>query len=573
MKIEAFLNNTFTNPQDEWRGMSLRADFQTGEKSISVESVDFSGANAKIVNKWRADGLTQAGPGILEGIPFRLKIDGREVFNGCVDTSEATWSCDSVGAGTIARQSFDFLTKRGESFRFPYLASIGEITPEMYVPKNYVVGQYPKVIEILFAAFTIYSLTLEIIKTVKEVINVVSATFGGQLGIFEAIAQAVALVIYLIGLVAAISAFIKQLIELIFPFVYYHYAMGVKQQLEIGCAYLQLGFSSSILDAFPGLCIEPAKNTEGVKFGLTSDDRGEFDGTLSELMRLMIDVFSAEVQVIDGVVYLEQWPFYQSASTYIIPPVKIDEDTTNASDISSNFIFSWSRDSTDLWSYEVVDGVRVQVTREPIIIQDKANVLLDGIDEKIIPLVLPNVIKQETDLDRIMRKVWNTLTKVTTTIKGVINTISKAFGGGGKTAEVPRIPDFGSIGADRQDTHFTALPRIFISAEEGRIDLSSNDILAAAQLYLDYNSIKSPVPSKSLNLGNQWVKYEGVKIELCAEDYFELCENHYSTYLGQPARFLIIEWNPFKHEATVDFEVNQRWTHNLKETIKPNGQL
>jgi len=573
MKIEAFIDNQFAQPQEEWRAMTLVADFQTGEKSISVEQIVLAGENAKIANQWRADGLAQTRPGILEGIPFRLKIDGTEVFNGCFDTSTATWECDEVSGGTIARKGFDFLTKRGESFRFPYLRSIGTITPDMYVPKNYVVGQYPKVIEILFAAFTIYSLTLEIIKTVKEVINVISATFGGQLGIFEAIAQGVALIAYLVGLVAAISEFIKQLIELIFPFVYYHYAMRVKQQLELGCQHLQLGFSSTILDEFPNLCIEPAKNVEGVKFGLQSDDRGEYDGTLSELLRLMADMFTAEIQVIDGVVYFEQWPFYQSLSTYTLPPVRIRSDETNADEIQSNYLFSWSRDAADLWSYEVVDGVRVQVTREPIIVEDQANVLLDGLDEKRMPLVLPNVVKQETELDKIMRKVWNTLNNVVSTIKGVINTIGKAFGGGGKTSEVPRIPNFGSIGADRQDTHFTSLPRIFIAGEEGQIDLSSNDILAATQLYQDWNSINSPVTSKALNLGNQWVRYSQVEIEMCAEDFFKLCDNHYTTYLGQPARVLKIDWSPFEYTAKVDFEVNQKYTHNLKETIKANGQL
>lgn len=574
MNLEAFINNKLAQPQEDWQSMTLTADFKSGQQSISVETITLSGENGEAVNEYLQQGLSGENVGITEGVPFRLVLNGVEIFNGCFDTASASYSCDRVTGGTRQRKGFDFLTQRAQSFRFAYLAEIGTITPDMYVPKNYVVGRYPKVIEIFLAFFTLYSLTVEIIRVVKAVIDVISAIAGGISGIAEAVAQAIGLVIYLVGLVTAMIAMLKQFIDLLFPFVYYHNAMNVWKQIELGCQHLGLGFSSSFAEGeYKDLCIEPPKNIEGVKTGQLSTDQGEFDGTLSELLQLMRDLFAAEIQVIDEVVYLEQWPFYQKLSDQQLKPIYIDEFKTNAPDIESNYFLKFSYDPADIWSYEVTKGNNIQVTREQITTNDKGNVLLEGLEQPNVFFVKPNIVKKITAFEIAMGKLWNVVAKVVTVFKKAINKIKKAVRGSKakKLPATPKIPPFGSLGADRQDTHFTNNRRIFISGKDGRIDYSTEDVLAAEYLYENFHSIYSPLPSKSLNLGNQWYKYEGVEMEMCPSEFFGFTENHYSTYEGLAARILKIEWNPFLNQAKVDFEVNKRWSNNLKETKVIDG--
>ncbi len=565
MNFEFSLEGIRCNPANR-KEFGIIFDYQNGSQTLNITTIKLVGEDAKRVNSWLDQGR------IFESMRLDVRL-GTIIFNYTLQLSSpsAVFSFDEITCEIRQSKGIDFLNDSARQFRFEYLSAIGAITPSMYVKKNYTIGRYPRALEILIASLTIYSIIREIINAIRAVIDLTGAVVGGLTGIAEAIIQGVALIVYLVGLVAALITLAKQLIDLLFPFVYYHHAMKVKQQLEIAINKMQLQFSSSVLDKFPNFCIEPPKNTVGAKVGKSLNEPGFYDGYPADLIQDMQDMFYLETKVIDGTVFMEQWPFYQKLSDYVIPGVYIPEKRYNASEVKSNFLLRYQYDDTDLYSYDAWKGGQIHVVRQLIDVQDVSSVSLKGSEEITLNGRLPNVVTKQSDLEKIMISLWNAMTNLTDTVLGLINSIKDIIGKGGDEADsIPKIPKTGSIGSNQQDTHFTSVNMYFIAGENGNIDPRTSDLIGTGALY-EFHKLKSPVPNDLLAAGNQWVEHPQITVPMTGNQLIKLRDNNYCTFDGYPTRLNKLEFNPHNSDSKLDFEINLSYTNNLEEVISYDG--
>jgi hypothetical protein len=367
------------------------------------------GDTAEQINTYKDNGLT-GGYGITEGLPYKAVLscdDGAtyEIVNACLNFADESveYFCDLVKVPVRETGKIDFLTDRADSFRFETLSRLsptaaGYIGLADYIDIYYMVGKYPQSMEILMSSVSVFIIGKEIYESIKRITDVAAAALGGLTGFLETIVQTIALVVYLIILVIALVELVQTLIDLIFPFVYYHRAMFVNTLLVKGCAYLGLNFYSSIFTPSSSIynqqMIMPPKNYAGSKVGLPAHplDTGYYDGTLGQLLRDLIEQYNGEVKVIGNTVYFERKGSFASTSTYKIPEVKtIGIYNTNLSDVSSNYVIEYEYDGIDLNDYNAPLNRITQAICEPVLVNNKKNILLKGLTTRSIPFTLPNV--------------------------------------------------------------------------------------------------------------------------------------------------------------------------------------
>jgi len=563
-----------------WKDMEIELSFENPDQKLSIGKFQFTSRDqglgvvsvATALTDHVANGLT-GGVGIFEGLPYQIRLEcsgqSYTILDSYLDTAGADYSCDVVDIEAIEKGKIDFLNKRAESFRFEYLYSLssgaaGRITSADFIPVYYQVGAYPQGLEIVITALTLYVTLKEIYETIKRIADAIAAAVGGVTGAAETALQIIALVAYLILVIVALVNLIQTLIDLIFPWVYYHNAMLNRTLWQRACAYLGLNFSSSFYASTSptyNKYIMPPQDDEGVRVGVISSESGVFKGTFGEFIRGEIETYNAKIKIIGNTLYFETDETFQSMSTFIIPQTKYDFYGYNAKDVPSNYVISYLNDSADLYSFENPIGTQFQVTAKPITVVNNQAILLENLEERICPYALSNVKTSQSQLEQVMAGLFNGFANL-------VNAIASLVGPPG-TIVIPSIPS--SINVIKLDTHFTSVARTGIYLSGGYTDPNTNIIIGAKQLFDNYHFWRCPVPVGLNTQGNQWKRFKGRRIPMCCEDYLLLKDMNYATYRGLNARLKSIKWNPYLQVADIDFEVNEKYTDNLSATTYNAG--
>jgi len=368
---------------------------------------------------------------------------------------------------------------------------------------------------------------------------------------------------YLALVIIALIDLVEKLFTLLFPFVYYHKAIRLSTLFQRGCEFLGYTFSSTIMTGLANdLVYMPTKDVPGAFVGKANNETALYPGTFGDYLREMEEYFNAKTKLINGVVYFENENYYNNPSGFIIPDVCNEFYTTNASEAVSNYFLSYRNDNTDLWSYNNISGINYQVTMRPKVINDKKAVLLKGLSRTDFNYSLSYVKTTTSDLEAIMIDVYNFLA-------GIINAIANIGGG---SNPLPTIPKSASKYCLILDTHFTGSPRMLLLKDTSgkvRDDFAAN--FGAEQMWKKYHYTKSFVPQAGNTKGNQWIRYDLDKIDMCCEDFLLLLNNNYATYRGQSARIRSLKYSPFQNSASISFEINQTYTTNLVETYVKDG--
>lgn len=572
-------------PPQEWKDLNIELSFDNGEQKLSSGSFKWTSSDqgstsisvASNLNTHVNDGLT-GGVGIFEGVPYKATItcDGTTytIVESCIDLTLADFSCDIVSAPIRETGNIDFLTDRADSFRFEYLSTLpsgapGRITSTDYIDIWYQAGRYPQKVEIMIAGITLFVTLKETYEVIKRIADVISQALAIPTGALVTAVQIIFLVTYLALLIIALINLIQRLIDLIFPFVYYHRAMYARTLFERGCAYLGLNFSSSIFASTSpvyNMYLMPPKTSDGTttyngkKVGQPSTEKGFYEGTFGQFLRDMIEMFNGKIKIAGNTLYFEVEQTFIDQSTFRIPEVKYDFFGYNASEVPATYTVGYQYDSIDLFNYDRPDGMNFQVTVQPTTVVNKQNILLKNLVERSIPFRLPYVKTTVGELEVTMQSVFNG-------IASVINAISSLIPGNSNT--IPSIPL--SIGCLQLDTHFTGITMAGIYAFNGKTSANTSNIIGADILFTNYHYYNCPKPIGSYANGNQWLKFKGYKIPFCCEDYLLLKDLNYATYQGNDARIRTLKWNPYMQTADIEFEVNQKYTSNLTATTYISG--
>jgi len=566
------------HPPKEWKNTEIELSFTQDTRRLSTNAFEWLGDNAVLINEYITEGLT-GGYGITEGLPYKavLDCDGTfyDVVTACLNFADesAEYFCDIVKVPIRETGKIDFLTDRADSFRFELLSRLGSteagyISSADYIDTYYMVGKYPQKMEILMSSISVFIISKELFETVKRITDVAAAILGGLTGFIESLIQLLALTVYIVILIIALVELLNQLMDLIFPFVYYHKAMYIRTLLEKGCAYLGLNFYSSIFSVstsrYYRQAIMPPKNYEGSKIGIPAppSDFGYYDGTLGDLLRGLIEEFNGETKIIGNTLYFERKGSFITSSTFNIPAVKsIGVYGTNLSEVSTNYVVEYEYDGIDLYDYDAPNNRITQVICEPVTVNNKKNILLKGLTTRSIPFTLPNVKTTTTGLEIKMTKIFNTYANLASGIASLF---------GAPSMSVPAIPAGANISCLQLDTHFISQHKTYLALGV-KVNPLTSTYLGTPTLIQNFhfNEILKPVYTSSE--GNQWLKYKGT-IPLCCEEYLQILGNNYGTYQGNTAKLTSVKWNPYTGMADIEFEVNQKYTNNLKaKQITPNS--
>ena len=484
-------------------------------------------------------------------------------------------SCNTASVGIYQEHGRDWLEEVAESITFRYLASKGAITNNDYIPVPYVRNFIPDNQMIVLIGLSIYSIqkdindaidrTAKLLADLKNAITPivtvgVGATTGPNIGgIIMLTLNTISNIAYLVAMGIALKNLIEDLLEQTLPPKRYMFGMKLKTMFEKGCAELGYSFQSTLIDALGDRIVIPTLSKKGpLSPNANKDVNGlpEAGGALdnfADFIGVMLRMFNADFRISNGVFRFEHKEYWQQKSRYIIPDTFISQDTKsnpykyNTSDIVANYNISYLFDTADQNTLENAGRVFQAVT-DVNTVSNRKLLKLKGLTQVSIPLAL-GVRKDE-------------LTTVEKALKGllsIVDILAKLF-----KLPKPSTLITNRIGALSLSEHRTTVPKV-LQMQGNRLQASQHTVLGTESLWDNYHYTESFAPVNGVS--NQRVIYEGQEIPFCLEDLDKIMASRFCTTAdGRKAEIKRIEWLPERDRATIDYEVEQIYTNNLKVT-------
>lgn len=624
-KTNFYFDGSLINPPKNWQELELELNFdkdrQLTAPQVSVNEWELVRENAGKVEAWVNDGLT-TGPGIFEGVPFRIEIDRNGViekpFDGYLDITEASaLSCNRATVPAKERAKIDWLNDVADGFTFEYLESIGVITAQDYKQVPYVINSVPSYKDAAISLLGAYVMSQEL----KRVGQEFAELFPQLSNIFETastIIRAILKIAYVISLVIAMVKLIVDLINFLIQPVKYHACMNLKTLLEKGAAHLGLTFKSDELNKAPfdKLTIMPerfsspanSKNKQILGFTIPtkSTEVGYFRGTFGDLLRAVKLMFNAKIIIDDNrEIQLIRRDINTGTAAFTIPPIDQKFYNTNASEFISNYLISFDYDTSDKNTIQGYTGTSFQVVLQPQIVKNKELVLMKNLEQVNIPLALakrkesltvPEVIVDGfltafSLLVNVIVVLVNGIISVANVVIKVINKIIKALKVVGikvnwQIKPIPKLKatNLGNLIDNRvgmmllENDQFTR-PKVFLldegsQAKFNKLTTSNASTVTAKYFYDNYHFVNSFYPEPGRPNGNQYIITEYERVPFCFDDYQSVkSSNFVFNSAGNPVEIESLTWNPYKEQANIRVRENKLYTKNLVKTeLEPNGQ-
>ena len=552
--------------------LSLSANWEAGEgqeeSEISLTSIEFAMEDAKLLNQKVADGLN-GGPGIFEGVPYKIKLNSKTIFNGMVDlTNDASFvDCEKVIAEIIKEDGVDWLSEVADGISFGSMANNNQIVSSDYVDVPYVLNFRPEAFVVGPLLITSFLLTKELIEGIRSIsyktADVVSATtpisplIPINVGLLiSASIKLIAQIVYTVAVVLALISVVRNLIEQYFPAVRRYRGMTFKRMFEVGLASLGLTFQSSIFNSLPfsNATFLPIKSKRG---GIGGSANGVGHPNISssiynfgDFIRQMIQTFNADYKIVNGVFIFERRDYWKGSSSYILPDVetnqtkRLSELTYNTSEFVKNYFIAFQTDIQDQNTLENFNGNNYQIISEPITIVNKKNILGKGLTSIRPPFA------------RGFRKTG--LTKYEKLMKDVAKACD-SFTGSSLAVKITN-----RVGMMELSDDTTTVDK-FLFLSNGQMDVNQ---ITAQTLWDNFHFIESFAeivdPVTNLTIHNQSIIKIAEKVPFCDADWTSLLLNReFTTPSGQNGLILSIDWDFQNQVANIRYKISQLYTKNI----------
>ncbi len=631
-----YIAGSLAKPFQGWKGLELELNNGDNEEprvAITVSQVEWVNESAEVVNNYFEAGLT-GGLGIYWGLPLQIYAGSQIIFDGYCDlVDDAQFSCVKVLTKIREKKTMDWFEAIADGRSFDRLArqtytGAGKITTADYIHIPYINNDIPDYKQAALFFISAFMITNELIRCIKDIADI-AADFGGVFNAGGAAIKLIFYIAYLVTLLIAIYALIKQLIaELIQP-VRYHYGMMFKLMWEKMCESLGLTFSSSIYDPniptnnelASGLWENevhmPRKTKRGYKRNETPLFQvGHWEGTFGDFVRDECNTYNAKATIINNVMHFERVDFSSVNTTYQIPNVKkevapkpsFELKGTNANEIISNYLLQFPTDSLDLNTIDRYAGMNCKNEIDSAISDPTGIELIKGFEQPNLACTLGRRKNTLTRVEEFFKDFLNILdsiiaplvTAMNAAIQAIgavidfINKIIKAintlpsinidyFNKPNKTFEKPNFSEVitNRIGMLLLTHELTNLPKRILIEGSGwdvKVTEDNETKLSAEYLYNNYHYLQSFVPSTNKPSGNQRFIYEIPTIPFCLSDYYKIRgisndtkgEAQLLSPSGLPAKLLSLKWNIWKNKASIRFAEERLFTTNLIQQLKIN---
>ncbi len=560
--------------------INLSAQWGTGdgqdESEISTSSIEFVLDDAKKLIEHVNGGLS-GGVGIFEGVPYKIGLDGTNIFDGYIDLSDDAEFVENerVIANIVKQGGVDWLNDVADGISFGALRNLGFIKDSDYVNVPYVLNFRPEAFIVGQLTIAVFLLQKELVQSIKDtadrVADVIEAsTPSGSLTgpvynigkIITTSLLLVAQIAYSTAIVIALIRTVTDLINQFFPPVRRYRAMTFKRMFETGLSYFGLNFRSSIFDSgdWSKAVYLPNKSKRGGLFGST-DSFGHPNQKSSlynfgDFIRVMIEIFNADFRIVGETFVFERRDYWDSLSTYVLPNVETNQSARlselqyNTSEFVKNYFISFQTDVQDQNTLENFLGTNYQIISEPIIVNNSKMVAGKGLAQIRPPFSLGT---RKNGLNQ----YEISLLALAKFADSVINTL------GGRSRLSTLVSD--RIGMLQLSDDTIGVDKIlFMSGENMETTQPS-----AKKLWEDFHLIESFVeindPSTSSIVHNQYLIKQAEKVDFCLDDWNKLLNNNkFSTEDGKEGEILSVDWNFQNGFANIQYKIKQVYTKNLK---------
>jgi hypothetical protein len=589
MKLVYIINDGQVEKPINSEAVDIELNFDNSDPdsagTISLLNFDFTIDAAKIINEHFEGGMS-GGPGVFEGLPFRLNLEeGSEVLElirGYIDltNSEVVFKCDRIEAFVKEAGSKTWLEDGAEdSFNYQYLeVEKRTITSSDYIFLPYVISSVPNNKEIAILLLMGFSVTLALRDAIQNVIQT-AVEFAGVASGIRAVIKFILIVAYLIVLIITIVNLIRDIVNQIIQPVKYHACMRLQTLLEKGAEQLGQKFESSVfLDpVWRDMVVLPAKYSVPLSekdeniFGFTKPDatiqKGYYNGTFGQLMRSFETLINGKKFVGDGVIRIERRDYNPLTVNFKIPDVEIKGFGINANELKSNILLKFTTDLQDTNTIDNYTGNVCQVITSPVSVDNPDMVLMSGL----------NSINSEFSRGLIK----DDFTGPERFVLGILKPIDKLIGGLSKAASKVGInitkTDLSAIigkrlGMLKLGNDFTSTPKLITldispNAEGTKLKEVNQERVNMGDIYDRYYKIDSFTPTKDNENANQYKKYEAPPFNMCFDDFKSIIKsNVIFDQVGRIGQMTGLVLNVESEQARdVKFRINEAYTTNLKD--------
>ncbi len=571
------------------------------------------------VTAYRKAGLT-GDVGVFECMPLDIIIsDGAESYKvkQMVDLTTAQYNDDNdIETDSIDRGRADWMNAVGDSITFEYLHEKTTFLPKTsFISMPYVINSIPDYQSAFIALLSTVFIVNELSRSIADITATISVISSNPFQAADAIRLAIQ-VIYAITLIIALIKLIKDLIDLLIQPVKYHSCCLVKTQLQAACAYWGLKFQSTIFDDpfWSRLCIMPRKlqnpvsTTNKKLLGFLTPDKnsqkGFFDGTPGDLIRIVNEMFNAKTIVGEGKMIIEREDYTLASASYVIPDLYQPFFSTNANEIKSNYLIEFATDVQDKNTIQEYDGTITQIITTPKKVVNKDCVLLKGLEQRNIQLARA---KRKKELNKVEEIVADFLKVVTVTLNAIISPVNSAINVINKIGDaieaiskvlkliginlsfsIPNIPSIPTpnlekvindrVGMMIIETDFFSVPRAFVfkagtKDRDNKIDPDNDAKLNSSYLWANFHFIRGFPASTTKPNGNQWLRKRIQSVPFTYQDFKKVLNNNrIFDAQGNVAKIETCKWNVWKQTADIEYRINKLYTKNLQLTIHdPKG--
>lgn len=553
MDVNFYLEGKIVNPPVNWDDIQIVCSWtnNTIQPNIVSENFKFVNESAESIINWVTAG-TGVGAGIFQGMDFSLQavdpVDGSKVvFKGILDFLKGykILHPNIVEVGITRPQDISNVNKKLEGLTFGFLYDNNLIEENKIDTIKYVVEPFDSVnlqISILLTEVIIVLQVYTITSNLQKDLADLAGVFTTAAGILKIVIDS----LFLIIAVAAMYKYIVEYFKLVFPPPRKQKAITLSNYMKIMFGYLGYTYEGTIAE-IDTIKYIPSQVATGKRDKRPIPSTSDFGYKASEMLQLVLDLFNAQIQIIDDKVYIkpegDNW--WWRNSKYKLPSLLLEEYTYNIEEAYSTQFFTFNTDYQDAWTIENFDGTNCQVNLSSTIDIPQQSRLLKGYREVRWPVALGSSSKKYGKLSSFINK----------SLSVFANTIQKI---------IKSFPTPDTINKDvlMVDTLNWQVPKLVVT--EGQLLSPDNRrILNAEYLYTNFHKHRSFTG----NYG-QKVRYTNVIIPFGLKDYNALLDSAYfTTDTGELGKFERLEWTLGKQQARVTFVVYRKYVTNLKETI------
>lgn len=587
-KITHLLDGVDRGEPRNWQDLEITVDWLNKKESgaVNVSDLAFTGeANEYIQNRMQ-DG-TNGGLGIFEGIPYDMVVGDINNpgfrFKGYLDMTENNnvIGGEEVISSLKKLEGDDWLNEKADAFSMAYLYDIGIIRPSDSVKVPYVINYVPDNMQLIVLAMSIFMITKEIIEDINKITDqiadagksvtplpvVVVTPAGPGYGLAFDVAYAtmtilkiIGSILYRIAMLIALKNLIQELFEQLLPKKRYHTGMTFERIFQRSCEYLNLQFSSHLLQVEKkDFVYIPPKSEKG-------GDRSDtfFPGntsaiyTFGDAIRVLKEKYNADYRIRNGVFYFERKDKFRVTSTYRLPKTfsnqerRLDQYSFNTSEMVSNYNILYDYDVQDQNTLENQDGRVFQAITTPRVINNPKLVNIKNLAQITIPFSMGLEKRKLTDVEKVFK-----------TMGRLIDNITSIFGSG--TNYASKIED--RIGSLLISSHYLSIGKVVVM----KGDKLANDqraLLDTLKLWNDFHFINSF--AKYNGVHNQYKRFAEppvlVPMEL-SEFVINLENNIAEDADGNEIEIEEVKYKPNAGTALVKYRIKHLYTDNLQIKI------